>query len=116
MPNKCSVSGCRSNYRGTEYVSSFQFPGDEGRRSQWLKAIPTEFQAITENMAVCIKHFAQAFIKIRTGENSRPRLTDDAVPTLFPNLPRYLSVEPPAKRKSPEEREELAYSNWFRTC
>lgn len=40
-----------------------------------------------------------------------PVLTNDAFPSLFPNLPSYLSSDPAPKRKDPEERIENAERN-----
>ena len=34
-----------------------------------------------------------------------PKLTDDAIPTIFNNLPTYLSSQPAKRRKTPDERQ-----------
>ena len=54
------------------------------------------------------------------GQRSRPALTKDAYPSLFPNQPSYLSKEPPPKRTNPDERHdrvaarcEQGYENWM---
>ena len=49
-----------------------------------------------------------------------PILTSDAVPTVFPNTPSYLSTVPPTKRKAPNvrraeafARDEEAFRQWL---
>jgi len=68
-------------------------------------------------MGVCERHFDVRFI-IRDRVFRRPdgstftsprdalTLSDDAVPTLFPNTPSYLSSVPPPKRRNPDDRRE----------
>jgi hypothetical protein len=41
---------------------------------------------------------------IRTWPREAPVLAPDAVPTMFPNTPSYLSSVPPTKRKAPDAR------------
>jgi len=126
MPRKCSVIGCRGNYRKRKntddevnnHVSVFRFPKDELRRKEWLRKIPQEGLTpdnITDNMGVCEQHFDARFI-IRDHTFNRPDgstfksprmlpvLSDDAIPTLFPNTPSYLSTAPAPKRKHPDDR------------
>jgi len=125
MPRKCSVIGCRVNYRKRKNddntnssVSIFRFPKETARIEEWLRKIPQEnltADKITDNMGVCEHHFDQRFI-LRDYTFSRPDgttvrcprsapvLSDDAIPTLFPNTPSYLSTVPPPKRTTPDER------------
>ena len=49
-----------------------------------------------------------------------PKLAMDAIPTLFPDSPSYLSSEPPAKRKNPDDRrskevlrDNLKFQKWL---
>jgi len=74
-------------------------------------------QLVCNNMGVCERHFDVRFI-IRdrvfrrsdgstfTSPRDAPTLSDDAVPTLFPNTPSYLSSVPPPKRRNPDNRRE----------
>lgn len=120
MPRSCVVPGCSSNYKSTlssaGCFSTFSFPKDEERRSKWIAAIHREKSfTITKSSAVCIKHFAECHI-IRTDSMKRddgsilevprqvPKLSSDAVPTIFPNQPFYMTVKVPLKRKHPDER------------
>jgi THAP domain len=60
MVRRCSIIGCRGNYRqrkGSDddvKVSVFRFPKDEARLKQWLQKIPQDLKAdqITEYMGV----------------------------------------------------------------
>jgi len=77
-------------------------------------------------MGVCELHFDPRFITRDTsttrlnGQRPGPVLAEDAVPTIFPNTPTYLSSVPPAKRKEPDERranvsarDEAAFQQWL---
>ena len=124
MPRKCSIIGCRGNYNKRKgetddnKVSVFRFPKDTQRRAEWLRKIPQgnlHLDEITDDMVICEKHFDPRFV-IRdwighrpdgstfTFPRDAPCLTDDAMPTLFPNVPSYLSSAVPQKRKNPDDR------------
>lgn len=131
MPLKCCVPGCRGNYDDNEKISVFKFPSDAERRRVWSSKIPRENFEPTSRSVVCAKHFSPQFIvtydsatrpdgSVLTVERSRPKLTDDAYPSIFPNCPTYLSVEPPMKRKKPdqrraeiEQRDNDVFSQWM---
>lgn len=118
MPRHCSVFGCRSNYTEAEKTSTFSLPKDENLRKTWLRNIPTDFSKL-KNPAVCIKHFEESCIiridRITTlkGElieypRKIPKLTENAVPTVFPNTPSYCSKTiPKVKRLADIEDEHL---------
>jgi len=124
VPRKCSLIGCRGNYEprkgesaDANKVSVFRFPKDGEKKSEWPRRIPQELLAgdITNDMVVCEKHFEPRFI-IRdyvytrpdgssfTCPHEAPALDPEAVPTFFPNTPKYLSSPLPPKRKAPEDR------------
>jgi len=110
----------------------FSFPKNLDRRELWRKCISRDDLVITDNTAVCEKHFESRFI-IRRDEFVMPngeklsldrkkiKLTDDAFPSVFPNLPAYLSIHVPAKRKDPDDRRKAAeqhsqeVANWLAT-
>lgn len=125
MTRKCSIIGCRGNYRqrngeeGTDNrVTIFRFPTkDIGKLSEWLRRIPQKIDAssITEHMGICEKHFDPRYIvreysarrpdgTVFTVPRTSPILSDDAIPTVFENTPSYCSVQLPAKRKHPDDR------------
>ena len=119
MPRKC-----RGNYRKCKGVSDevdnsvFRFPKDTERRAEWIRRIPQanlDVETVTDNMVVCERHFDSRFI-IRThsatladgsvvsSPRDSPILDKDAIPTIFPNVPSYLSSTAPQKRKHPDDR------------
>lgn len=116
MGRKCSAPGCNSNYdKNKEYVSSFKFPSDENRRNLWIRSLNREFFEPSSTAVVCIKHFEERFIvredRVQRADGSmlivkrtRPALSVDAFPTIFENLPKYLTKKLPTQRKDPEER------------
>ncbi|XP_075732796.1 uncharacterized protein LOC142775331 [Rhipicephalus microplus] len=106
----CFVPGCDSGYRScSEKVSLFRAPTCQELFLKWARAIPRADKPLQENSAVCAKHFDERFIQrefrhiVNGVEVSIPRdvplLRDDAVPTLFPNLPKYISKTLPKERK-----------------
>lgn len=105
MPKKCCVPGCVSNYKGQEYTSVFAFPSDSHLKEKWLTSIPRKDYVVTKHSAVCIKHFHASYIQtddpVKRDKGSligvrrkKPRLREDAVPTIFqllPSSPSHLS-------------------------
>jgi len=95
-------------------ISGFRFPADESRRQQWLRRIPRANLNVTKRTVICQRHFEKRFVmtedKIVVNgvetviPRERPRLTDDAVPTIFHNVPGYLSTPLPPKRRTPDDR------------
>ena len=88
---------------------------------QWLQKIPQDLKAadITDYMGVCERHFDPKFIireysacgpdgTVITCPRDAPVLAPDAVPTVFPNTPSYLSSVPPMKRRAPDVRAEAS--------
>ena len=132
MPRKCCVPNCRGNYTGTKLVSMFKFPTDESKRRLWLSKIPRADFEPSPYSGVCQAHFDDSFIirkdnvrrpdgTILTVDREKPKLADDAYPTIFPGCPSYMSEEPPAKRKNPDdrfrealERDNAAFNEWMR--
>jgi len=126
VPRKCSVVGCRGNYNARKgepadatKVSVFRFPKDAIKKAEWLRRIPQELlsEDISDDMVVCERHFDSRFV-IRnytyrrefTCPRDAPILDVDAVPTIFPNMPSYLSSPLPPKRKTPNSRRaEMAF-------
>ena len=119
MVNKCCVPGCSSNYASSVNegrVTCFNFPSKQELQKQWIKKIPRENLVISKHTVVCVKHFKEEDIvrnDILPGKNGEPdiiiprkrlKLKSDAVPSLFPNLPAYLSDTQPATRASPSKR------------
>lgn len=111
MPRKCSIRGCKTNYDSeTENYSTFSLPKDETLRSQWLKSIPTDLSEL-KHPVICIKHFDKSTVLwtdviYSKGERKEyprkiPKLTEGAVPTIFPNAPEYLTPDMPSTNAPP---------------
>jgi hypothetical protein len=124
MTYKCSVFGCRSGYRkrkGDNEQSTpdqpkptlHAFPKDDAILLQWVRAIPRQNFVPTKNSRICSVHFQPSdFIEVSHDSNkSRQKeqqgkklslryLKKDAVPSLFPKAPRYLSKPKRSERKT----------------
>jgi hypothetical protein len=117
-----------------EKLSVFHFPTDVALRDKWYKSIPRNPEEYKNNNGppvVCEKHFATDFIlredKVTPPDGTvlsvlrkRPKLIENAYPTIFPNTPSYLSTEPPRKRKPPVDRcqemsrrDEQQFNDWM---
>lgn len=119
MPRKCCVPNCKSNYKSNQSVgsiSTFSFPKDEQLKKQWLRVIPRQDWSPTKYSAVCSLHFRNhEILKFETQKNldgtqvdiplKYPTLKPGSVPSIFPNLPKYLSSSTTANvRKNPQDR------------
>ena len=98
MPKVCWAAGCKSGYNNDTSRHLFSVPADKCRL--WNAKIPRD-GVLTTKHHICDLHFMEHYIikvdrlVINGEEVTIPRLhwklTDDAVLTVFPNLPRYLS-------------------------
>lgn len=109
MPTTCWAPGCTSGYRSNnDKRHFFKVPSDSERLTAWKRHIPREGNLLTKH-SLCDLHFEDQFllkkyVHIINGEKvemdrGKWELTKDAVPTLFPNLPKYLSSKAPKSRK-----------------
>ncbi|KAH8009176.1 hypothetical protein HPB51_012674 [Rhipicephalus microplus] len=108
--------------------ASKRAPADPVRLQEWARNIKRGDKVLDETCVVCSRHFDDRYIQrtfkhVINGEDiefdrERPSLTPDAVPTIFPDGPAYLTkpvprkrkerniadcTAPPAKRKAPNE-------------
>ncbi|KAF6203909.1 hypothetical protein GE061_002247 [Apolygus lucorum] len=98
MPRRCSVPGCRSNYREkfttSKYVSCYGFPSDPQTLEKWLSAIKRRNFVPNYDNAVCAKHFDESAFstedayrgadgELKVFKFAKPKLKNDAVPSLF---------------------------------
>ena len=104
MPNKCSVSGCNTNFlkhisEGGEQVPVYRFPKDIERRKEWVKALPNKLTLadVTNNMTVCAIHFPECTKWKITGRNRSPL----EPPTFFPNVPESCIPRTPVTKQRP---------------
>ncbi|KAH9372831.1 hypothetical protein HPB48_010983 [Haemaphysalis longicornis] len=103
MGRKCFVPICNSGYASCkENVITFKVPSDPVRLQVWARAFPRKDRELTSHDYVWEKHFSESDIERRRyygelgGEvlldkPKRPVLSPDAVPSIFPNCPNYLS-------------------------
>jgi hypothetical protein len=120
MVNKCSAFGCKSGYKTNKLidlqneVTFHVFPlSDKKMCDKWIKANPRQDFVPNKNSRLCSFHFLPSdFVEERRDTNvtrrksigSAPRLRrqlkDDAVPSIFPNAPSYLSATKCKRRKT----------------
>lgn len=126
MPHRCCVPKCSSNTKKNDnYVSTFFFPKDEKRKKLWIKKINRANFVPNSTSSVCIVHFHNSFIIKKPADNSkkkvktRPTLTKDAYPSIFPNQPKYLSSIPASNVHDPKrrydrikERDKSMFNEW----
>ncbi|XP_077535957.1 uncharacterized protein LOC144148272 [Haemaphysalis longicornis] len=115
----CFAPGCHTGYPGAPKASLFAAPRDEDLRKKWERNLRRQDKPLTESSAVCEHHFEKHFVwrdyvHIINGSEVRiprgkPSLAPDAIPTLLPGCPAYLSV-PTAKRR-PERKRPAATSS-----
>ncbi|XP_049513943.1 uncharacterized protein LOC125941065 [Dermacentor silvarum] len=110
----CFVPGCTTGYKSyKKKLSLFGVPKDQETHRKWQRNIPLADKPLERNAAVCELHFDPQFVSrhfehIINGElvrleRGRPFLQPDAIPTIFPNVPKYLS-KPVPKKRNPKER------------
>ncbi|KAF2884902.1 hypothetical protein ILUMI_21273 [Ignelater luminosus] len=99
MPNRCCVEGCKNSYSVySEKCSVFHFPKKLEKANVWLQNISRKDYNITKSSVVCENHFEEKFIvredkatrpdgTILTIKRKIPKLTVDAVPTIFDQNP-----------------------------
>ncbi|KAH7950663.1 hypothetical protein HPB51_025185 [Rhipicephalus microplus] len=117
----CFAPGCSTGYVSARKAavkrSVFTVPNDEDRLKAWQRYVPRGDKLLDRTAFLCELHFEQRFIvrdytHIVNGEvvkipRGRPCLTDDAIPSIFPNTPSYLSKKFPQKRSSRTSRGEV---------
>src|SRR3984885_5427352 len=137
MGRKCSAFGCTSGYDSEkgksvdQRITMHRYPmKDKELCDKWIRAnLRKDFQP-TSNSGLCSLHFKESdFVEYSQDKNSRRvkqtgerllcnrYLKKDAVPSVFPNAPAYLSTTPCEPRPTTkatsssrleEERRQLA--------
>ncbi|KAJ8911259.1 hypothetical protein NQ315_015261 [Exocentrus adspersus] len=103
----CSAFGCKSrsdHSKDNNGVTFHRFPLNEDRKNEWIKNMRLADWKPTIHCRLCSKHFEKQFF-FKSGK--RICLRKDAVPTLFPELPKYMQPEKLLKRKRVQETERL---------
>jgi len=113
MGFKCAAYGCKSGYAtntDADGVTFYSFPDDSVLRDQWIRANPRKDFIPTKFSRICSLHFRDCdFIDVRQDSNKswlktksekpvRRRLREGAVPSIFSNVPAYLSSPAPSPR------------------
>lgn len=107
----CFVPGCKSGYKSCkEKYSIFRTPKDKEKLQEWARNIKRADKQLDEASVVCERHFEPCFIErsyktviqgnVVEIKRDVPRLTKDAVPTKFPDAPKYVSKPVARKRKA----------------
>ena len=86
-----------------------RFPAKEERRKLWIAAVRRWKWSPTKYSYICSQHFLPSDYKVPPGE-PYPRLKPTAIPSVFPEFPKYLQRAPPKnrrelKRKTPKSPE-----------
>uniref|UniRef100_A0A131YKK8 THAP-type domain-containing protein n=1 Tax=Rhipicephalus appendiculatus TaxID=34631 RepID=A0A131YKK8_RHIAP len=106
----CYVPGCKSGYKSCKETRSlFRAPIEPERLAAWSRKIRRKDRPLSHACVVCDRHFDERFIErtFRTKINGeiveiprdRPLLAKDAIPTIFPEAPKYYTKKLPKKRK-----------------
>ncbi|KAH7973023.1 hypothetical protein HPB52_020503 [Rhipicephalus sanguineus] len=106
--NYCFAPRCRTGYSRVEDApKAFNVPRDAERRREWERNLHRA--KLDESCAVCELRFEprfviRDFVHLIDGKEARiprdkPLLTEDAVPTILANLPKYLTKTTPNSRK-----------------
>ena len=110
MINKCSVTGCFTNYAGYDTGTVFPLPDDKKQKEQWLKFIHRSEAVAFKNVYVCYKHFAPEVMR-KTPKRVALINERKPVPTIIPETQKTVNLPPAAvletiktPRKPPAER------------
>ncbi|MCP4487124.1 MAG: THAP domain-containing protein [Gammaproteobacteria bacterium] len=135
MGFKCAAFGCRSGYDNTNNesgenpISMFSFPRKNPEILDiWLRRIRRENYVVTESSRLCSLHFVESDYLVervdtrksrlqKSPARIRKRLKDDAMPTIFPNMPSYYSTNktPTASARSTRTHREARHQQLFST-
>ena len=106
MPNKCSVAGCFTNFKGHQAGTVFELTQDEALQPIWRKFLNREGSETLKTVFICVHHFEEKYISRNT---KIPWLikTQKPIPTIHPTSTQNRpSLQPsiPKLRKPPTQR------------
>ena len=104
---KCIAPGYRTGYTAESNhikISVYRFPVEKELRQRWIQRVPRPNWIPTKNSVLYENHFLASDFQVERDDNTRGRgnkrgilkrkfLRPDAVPSIWPNLPKYLSKE-----------------------
>lgn len=117
MGFKCAAYGCKSGYATNttgETVTFHAFPADPQLRDQWIRANPRKDFIPTQFSRMCSLHFRECdFLDVRRDSNksrlktksekpTRRLLRRGVVPSVFANVPAYLSQSTGGTPRTPK--------------
>ena len=108
MPNKCSVGGCFTNFKGHPTGTVFEFTKDDDLKPIWRKFLNRQAKDVDQlkTIFVCEKHLEEKYVQ----RNAKyPRLLKNLkpIPTIPPDGLREIpSLQPsvPSLRKATKQR------------
>ena len=104
MPNKCSVTGCYTNFNEGPKKTVFKFPGDPVLSRKWLEFVNRNDFEISKYSVICIDHFEERFI-IQHETKMTLNYSMNPIPTIHPSfIPLSLAPIPSETRKTPKIR------------
>ena len=117
MVNYCVAVGCKNRTKKGSGISFFLFPHkDPQRLNQWVHAIRRKDWKPSVHSCICSDHFEEKCFVVRPGCEGR-KLTQNAVPTIFPMFPTYYQKPMNAGRqKSPQKREYIPPQEFTPDC
>eukprot|EP00102_Acyrthosiphon_pisum_P011852 XP_008180763.1 PREDICTED: uncharacterized protein LOC103308705 isoform X1 [Acyrthosiphon pisum] len=132
MSRNCFVPGCREGYKskikinkwqGIIKTTMFKAPKDLLLLEKWVKAIPRADRELRPGIdSVCEKHFDETYLnryfetKLPDGsinqiKRDRIILKNNAIPSIFPDLPQYLTKKRPIEKIIAEKK--ILFNNYI---
>ncbi|KAK7106695.1 hypothetical protein V1264_017922 [Littorina saxatilis] len=112
MGRKCSVYGCKTNYKSEEgcgserKVSVYRLPSDSAERALWISAITNDNFTAKQHTVVCELHWPPGFETISKNGKQRPKHP----PSVWPNVPSS-QIPTPAPSPRPTKRTSSSLRN-----
>ncbi|XP_029347789.1 uncharacterized protein LOC107885227 isoform X1 [Acyrthosiphon pisum] len=132
MSRNCFVPGCREGYKskikinkwqGIIKTTMFKAPKDLLLLEKWVKAIPRADRELRPGIdSVCEKHFDETYLNryfetkspdgsINQIKRDRIILKNNAIPSIFPDLPQYLTKKRPIEKIIAEKK--ILFNNYI---
>ena len=107
MPNKCTIVGCRTGYKGqNKGLQTFQLPKSKHLRELWLQKINRENFTPSNSTVVCERHF-RVIDFVPDHENldyrRRPKKKKKLKPSAIPSKFFVLNTEYETRKKCDEK-------------